>query len=375
MFDHFRQFVPVSSDIRILDDRFSLGFCSSCGLLQKIVDPLWRDSVAKIYSEYSINHQSHGSDPFIFNSLYGKGPRALILVSHLASLIPKTPRGDALDIGCANGNILARFAQAFPEWSLYGMENSDRWREHVSSIPGVKGFFTSMEELKDRRFDLIIMSHVLEHISDPISFLRCLHPHLKVHGKLFIAVPDIRQNPIDLLVMDHCSHFDEGTLARALVRSLLTDFEIRSDILGKEIIAVAGSGNSPLRPTCSFLLPLDEVAVKYSKLFQDIVSFCLQLRANHPRLGLMGTSTAAAWVTGELHSQIDFYVDEDVQRIGSAAFGKSILSLDQVQSGSCVFIPMSIATARSIISRTLRKDIHFSYLPWNNIDDVRIGKA
>lgn len=363
-------FIPVSSDIRVVEGRLSLACCMTCGVLQKLADVTWKAVVDRIYHNYDINHQGQGADPRIFNSIYGPGPRASILTDHLKRALPLRSTGRMLDIGCANGNILAMFADKFPLWSLYGLENSDAWRDMVSGISGVKGFFTSMEELKGQRFDLIVMSHLLEHISDPAAYLKRVRNLLSDSGSLFVAVPDIRQNPIDLLVMDHCTHFDELTLGDVLRRGGFHVQEIRADILGKELVAVVRVGRNHPPESRDFLMPAKDVAEKYLLLCEDLVRSACEHRERHPVFGVMGTSTAAAWIAGELGMQVDFFVDEDVQRIGGRAFGKPILSISQIPPGACVFIPMSSGTARTIIERACRSDVKFAYLPWNEIEGV-----
>jgi SAM-dependent methyltransferase len=368
-------FLPVSSDIRVVPGRLSLALCRQCGVLQKIATREWRSAVQEVYAAYAINHQGNGADPYIFKSLYGPGPRAAILAAYLSRALACPPEGELLDIGCANGNFLARFGEACPRWSLFGLEHSRHWRPTVLSLPGVRGFFSDLAELEGQRFDVIVMSHVLEHIPDPVAYLGQLRGHLKDGGMLFIAVPDIRQNPVDLLVIDHCSHFDPSTLGRVLRRGGFLPEILRTDILGKEILAISRPAAAPRGDgaTCKdpFSMPLDTVAEKYLSLCSDLVEQARTLRQQHDSFGIMGTSTAAAWITGELAMGSDFYVEEDPQRIGRTAFGKPILSLDQVPPGACVFIPMSSLTAQGIIARAHRDDLTLAYLPWNDIADVQ----
>jgi hypothetical protein len=221
------------------------------------------------------------------------------------------------------------------------------------------------------------MSHVLEHIPDPAHYLAGLRGLLADEGALFVAAPDIRQNPIDLVVLDHCSHFDEPTLARVLRLGGFRPESLRSDVLGKELVAVARalpSACAEPAPSLAgpgpFAMPLERVADLYLSLCADLVTRARELRAHPGRFGLFGTSTAACWLTGELDTPPDFYVEEDPQRVGRSAFGRPILAPGQVPSGACVFIPMSCETARAIIVRAGRTDYTLDYLPWNQIDEA-----
>ena len=47
------------------------------------------------------------------------------------------------------------------------------------------------DEIPDyAKYEVISITHVLEHIADPLEFLRNLHKPLQSDGKLFIEVPD-----------------------------------------------------------------------------------------------------------------------------------------------------------------------------------------
>lgn len=47
-----------------------------------------------------------------------------------------------------------------------------------------------LKEIPDEKFDLISMTHVLEHIETPVEYLESLHNNLEEDGRLFIEVPD-----------------------------------------------------------------------------------------------------------------------------------------------------------------------------------------
>jgi len=86
----------------------------------------------------------------------------------------------------------------------------------VLALPGVRGFHAGADVSYPFRYDLITVCHVLEHVPNPAAFLRPLLANLAPAGRLVVIVPNIRQNPIDLLIADHCSHFDADSLDRVL---------------------------------------------------------------------------------------------------------------------------------------------------------------
>ena len=220
------------------------------------------------------------------------------------------------------------------------------------------------------------MSHVLEHIPDPVAFLRSLRTHLTPDGLLYIAVPDIRQNPVDLFVLDHCTHFDERTLFHTLADGSFAPVELRSDVLGKEIVAIAqaSGGNGVIAPP-HFAMALSAVVGRYLILCEALRRQARQMHRGCRPFGILGTATAAVWLYGELGQGIDFFVDEDPQRIGKETLGKPVLALGRVPSGAGVFIPMSARTARGIIARSGRSDVSFAYAAENDIEGVALRQA
>lgn len=97
--------------------------------------------------------------------------------------------GRLLDIGCGNGAFLARARDM--GWTVSGCE-PDRKAVEVCRSLGldvlVGDAFNS--EFDSRRFDVITMSHVIEHVSDPIALFRRAHELLNPGGKLWLALPN-----------------------------------------------------------------------------------------------------------------------------------------------------------------------------------------
>ena len=80
--------------------------------------------------------------------------------------------------------------------------------------------------VKGVTFDIVVMSHVLEHISQPARYLHQLRSVLSEEGILYLVVPNLRSNGAMLLrakwggfCPDHLVHFTDATLARLLERN------------------------------------------------------------------------------------------------------------------------------------------------------------
>ena len=148
-----------------------------------------------VYANYDINHQSEGAEPTIFDSAKGSGPRSLILLRNFLDTGELAEEGRLLDIGCSNGNLLQTFHSLRPRWKLSGAELVDQWKETVLALPGVEAFYSGPNPAYAGRFDVISLSHVLEHIPDPIPFLKAISGHLTPGGRLLLACRTCGRTP------------------------------------------------------------------------------------------------------------------------------------------------------------------------------------
>ncbi|EMJ93073.1 methyltransferase type 12 [Leptospira kirschneri serovar Pomona] len=92
-----------------------------------------------------------------------------------------------LEIGPGAGDFLKFWLQRFPN-SEYSILESDLInRERFKGLVSFQ--YSSFKEIPPNYFDLIVVSHVLEHTNDPKRFLKELSSSLKNVGFIFIEVP------------------------------------------------------------------------------------------------------------------------------------------------------------------------------------------
>lgn len=107
-----------------------------------------------------------------------------------------------LDIGCGTGRYLENFSK-----DSVGIEVS---HENIKIIKekGLNVIFSDINNqinLKNNSFDIIFLSHVLEHVDSPINLLRECNRILDDEGMIFVSVPN-ENNILEVLKMD--SYFD-----------------------------------------------------------------------------------------------------------------------------------------------------------------------
>ena len=98
-------------------------------------------------------------------------------------------------------------------------------RERLSATARVENAMFVAKQWRGEPFDLICMSHVLEHVSDPIEFLTELMTVIRPGGCLFVEVPNETRKTVRAICkygargLMHLCFFDAGTLRQVMLRA------------------------------------------------------------------------------------------------------------------------------------------------------------
>lgn len=119
-----------------------------------------------------------------------------------------------LEIGCGTGYLLSRLKPYGAE--VLGVEPGEHGQEGASKygVPIIHDYFPSAKI--DGKFDIIIVYAVLEHMEDPLQFMRGVKEALAPGGAIFFSVPDTepcqRQGDASVLLHEHWSYFTRHSL-------------------------------------------------------------------------------------------------------------------------------------------------------------------
>jgi ubiquinone/menaquinone biosynthesis C-methylase UbiE len=98
-------------------------------------------------------------------------------VSHFKSRFPDFNEGHVLDLGCGNADVIIRFARAFPDSNITGVDGAQAMLDIGLRDLEAKGCVHQIrlcrcllpdDSLSSRYFDAVISNSLLHHLNDPL---------------------------------------------------------------------------------------------------------------------------------------------------------------------------------------------------------------
>jgi SAM-dependent methyltransferase len=212
---------------------FGLVKCRGCGL--EFINP--RPSEESIAEFYDIPGCSA-------HDAYEKSSITNFRLKFVYGLFPNTT---LLDYGCGNGYFVKMAKEA--GWSAIGIEPSLIGRKNANNL-GIEVYKTLGDLSDNRRFNIVTMFHVLEHIPNLDSILSLVRSVMTEDGLLIVEVPNINSFRAMMIgfsgvrqVNDeryrafpiHLYGFNRRTLARLLLKNGFSPVKITSFDIGINI--------------------------------------------------------------------------------------------------------------------------------------------
>ncbi|MGE5373164.1 MAG: class I SAM-dependent methyltransferase [Solirubrobacterales bacterium] len=196
--------------------------CSGCGLVH-----LWplasSDELDRYYSgEYREEYQ----EPRVEERFISDLGEARERVQRLLPMLGQEDR--ILEIGSGSG----AFLESIRPYVMVteGVEPDQPSCQWIQDTLGLKAYsHLDMVSAERGRYDWIFMYHVLEHLRDPVAFLKQLTPLLKPGGRLLVEVPNVEDALVSLYAVPayldfyyqkvHLYYFSTRTLTDTLERA------------------------------------------------------------------------------------------------------------------------------------------------------------
>lgn len=343
----------ITSDCRPFGAGGKLAVCQNCSLVQKIPDEQWLNEIGTIYKGYSAYSVGGGEEQLVMDPRTGcPRKRSEVLMQELQGGGDLPERLRALDVGCGHGVTLRAMAKAFPLWRLFGHELDDAKQAELQSIEHFEKLYTGSLDRIDGSFGFVSMIHSIEHFVEPLATLRTLHRLTQPNGHLFVEVCNVEENPFDLLVVDHLTHFAPQTLAHAAASAGFEVSFVQNAWVKKELSMLARRSSE--RGSSGKLGDGAQVLLAMTANVHWLEGLISQARfsaANSSAFGIFGTSIAGTWLGSALADLVSFFVDEDPNRIGREFMGKPILHPDAVPVGAAVYLALAPVLAEAIAHR------------------------
>jgi len=213
--------------LALVCEGFSFVKCKHCGLVQRNPQPDKNEILARYSSTYGNDYLSYElENEAAFLKLqqlaledagFSKLEKKLFAAEQSRAESPSI-----LDIGCATGALLAALRDK--GWRVTGVEISpsavyakNERKLDVRNVP------LEENDFPEGSFDVILASHLIEHLNEPKTFLEETYRILKNNGSIFITTPDISGFQSRLFgsrwrsaIFDHLYLFSRRTLSKML---------------------------------------------------------------------------------------------------------------------------------------------------------------
>lgn len=184
-----------------------------------------------INSRYGANLQPASKlGRWVVPLLYGKQGE----IDHSLRSLPRLKKGESkkvLDIGCGSGSFLRDAMQL--GWEVQGIDPDSKAASQVAGLRVEQGGLPQTR-FKDATFDVVTLSHVIEHTHDPVASLREVFRLLKPGGLIWVSTPNVssvshyrfRSNWIGLHSPAHLVLFSHKNIKHALRAAGFNDMRV-----------------------------------------------------------------------------------------------------------------------------------------------------
>jgi len=342
--EEFRYFQTVTSDCRPFPSSEGFLICSNCKIVYRPRTTQWRSDCEEIYSDYEAHRQGQGEEQKVFK-LSSRVSRSSILIEQLWKRTFLSNNLALLDFGCGEGHFLEEIEKVSSGCSLYGCDFGSTPPEKFK-LSSTKRYF-SINSKPSIRFDRISLVHVVEHFFSPCEELTEIRKLLKPGGKLFVQVPYLIKNPLDLVIADHGTFITKETIQSLLRQSGYDVEHISDDWVQKELSIIASvPENSVTRRQISDELNEHE---DRSPILENHYHYLASLKNEIVRkrdkgsIIIFGSSIGATWGAAESGLEnVEAFFDEDDSRWGFEHLGIRILR--PREDAKNVVVPLESAT-------------------------------
>ncbi|MEK9613583.1 MAG: class I SAM-dependent methyltransferase [Flavobacteriaceae bacterium] len=327
--NHFER--SISSESKLINSPVDNYICLDTGLIFNQTGA--REVESNFYeSEYDL-HSENDLSEFKYQTEKGFIGIYDTIIQFIFNNIKFKEKGNILDVGCGKGLLLKKFGEQKENWNLFGIEPSlNASLFYKKLIPEAEISNSNFENasLSCSKFDFICSNGVLEHVSEPVKFLRYIENRLEDQGYCFIGVPNFNSNPADLFTYDHLSRFTPETINKLF-------FDCGFSVIAKNVTSKRVPMWYLIKKTdkeMDFQVDVESERIHYNKHLEqmnhsfDSFQECIDQNRGE-KIGVYGTG--AVFLLSTLYRDIKFedivcFVDNNESIIGNKKYGVMINS-------------------------------------------------
>lgn len=337
-----------SSDIEVIDIRHAsfrhvgfatmkqsgcIGRCATCQLLFNIVTAEEIKEIENLFKSFEYSQYKYMSHILSVKNHEKPVTRAFLQAQLLHDLLDER-KPCILDIGCFDGELLIELGRRFECAELHGFDIN----EHIRSVfPRDRNFHFWTTDLRKVQgsFDVISLSGSIMYIRDIPGLMEQIRRLLKPGGLIFVHAADISKNPYAILLGDQCYHYTPQIIAN-IFRHYGFEFSVlECSWCPREMIGIAQSVSGERYGTYC-----EDLHIYRCVEYVDCSGRKLrELAVPAGGVGVLGTSGTGAFVDSVLCSKVAFFVDENLNRVGSRFRDKDVLHPESLRESDVVIIP------------------------------------
>lgn len=328
--------------------------CDDCGMV-------YAGDIVEVMSlnEYYDNLSKYETDAYFLSAeAKDKNEKTISFVKDYIS-----EEDEILEIGCGTGNLLYQL-QNHGYKKLTGIEPSeknvdgiiDRW--NIKCYVGALG--DNISEIRDKKYKLVILEGVLEHILDLGGAVSQLKGYMEKDSYLFLALPDITNwgKIIDLyqqFSVEHVNYFSLQSLNNLLgmYGFRCIKYEVDGDRNSISIWEYDGANRKATYANDGDAA-LDMYLKQSSSLAENIKNKLVSYKEKRVYLWGAGTHTAMLYQLGLLDGiRVQAIIDSNKNYHGKNIFGLKVISPEEMLSMEKLPIIISSQLAQESIKKQI----------------------
>jgi len=327
-----------------LANTFNVVCCVQCGLVF-CNTPSSQDDYDRFYEKYFYSSAYLDRKTTVDEEKY--------LSQILSVLLPYLTDKNAsiFDIGCGIGRLLETL-RTLDYKNLYGIDPSPSCVDLLNKYEGMQAKIGSVAKIPfdSIKAEVIILSHIMEHVIDLPLALQSINSKLSEGGLIYVEVPDaIRYeafngfSPLRFFYLQHVIHFDQSHLCNLFVgngyQKVKSGHHLRveGELLMPCVWGIFHKDNTRsgvIKPdfhlACQIKTWLDNVSLDKDDILANLASSTTQVY-----VWGIGIHTQMLLTMSPLgNCNIKCFVDKDERIVGKSIDGKRIYPLDVLYSAT-----------------------------------------